>query len=217
MQPIPVFIRGSEELEHSERKVVLENLFGPGSSPCLLRDLCRLDFRKLTNSVIHSDHEKGCIFAGASFHVTFRESGEGNRPATRLRLPKSQSFETILPSGKVLVDDPTRLVLCVVTWLMAEHKLLPAFQRLQEDPEAQRALEFEFYNGPLWIDLIVLSHLFQLLRHHDTQVHPALWTQAPFREREWDATIDILPGMNNERKRGMQDWMKQAVVNIQKW
>jgi len=100
---------------------------------------------------------------------------------------------------------------------MAEHKLLPAFQRLQEDPEAQRALEFEFYNGPLWIDLIVLSHLFQLLRHHDTQVHPALWTQAPFREREWDATIDILPGMNNERKRGMQDWMKQAVANIQKW
>lgn len=164
--------------------------------------------------MICSEHTKACVFAGALFQVTFRESGEGNRPATWLKVP---SFESILPAGKVLVDDPTRLVVCTITWLMSERRHCVA-SLVDVHGQGVFPAQLAFYDSPLWDDLIILSQLFQLLRPHDKKFSPPLWTQAPVRERDWDATIDVLNGpMVGRRKEEMRKWMRDTVNVIHGW
>ena len=154
--------------------------------------------------------------------MAFRKTGEKNTPATWVKVPKQ--FGPILSAEKVLVADPTCLVFYTVKWLSEAH--VERLESLRNAGHAHENLNTQnqvakaddaFYHDPLWDDLSILSHLFQLLRPYDARVRPPLWTQAPFREREWDFTIDALEGMNEEKKRELLVWIQRTMFDLQRW
>lgn len=157
----------------------------------------------------------GWEFQDAVFTVTFRDFGDYNLPATFVTVPKGSA------STRALVDDPSHLVMSTLRSIKHRWDLTCARVRKEYETDVSRwkekadRLAHGFFSHALWDDLVILHHLFKLMRPFNcvkkTEIQPG-WTRAPFGRQAWDETIEAY--FENEEIKEIQLCMEVIVKDL---
>lgn len=165
----------------------------------------------------------------SSFVVHLRRATDANVPATRLRL--SSKFDGYLHNSNILVDDPPILLAHIAYNLSIKHETtlqrciveqreqIISVQRntdygTRRAESIRGANDHAFHTSTDYEALVILFHLYRLMRPHLRGRNMASWTQGPFGFNQGKAEINR--ALDDSVRIEIHEWMVRVQDELQR-